>query len=129
MLNRMIIILKNHFFLTFLIFSFPNDKKWQNFGQVKSKMSEPIEVAVKPSTNNYITLEELTDPDNEIIFVQHSEDISSEMIAKELFNPTTEKELLISQIPSQVPIYPVAFGEDSIHTIKAVDRYCVATHK
>ena len=91
-------------------------------------MSEPTQVSVIPE-DQYITLKELCDEDNEIIFVQHSKEIPADQISKELFQPTSKKSLLISSIASQIPVYPVAFDDGKIHIARPVDGYYIATKK
>lgn len=76
-----------------------------------------------------LTAEELCDPDNEIIFVQHGKNIDQEKVTTELqryLNNKHGKTITLTQIDG-APVYPVAFGESDLLINKKFDKYMVAT--
>ncbi|EAX97762.1 hypothetical protein TVAG_080220 [Trichomonas vaginalis G3] len=89
-------------------------------------------INIVPSNNaQFLTAEELNDPNNEIIFVQHSKDVDIEKIQAEL-NRMQEhkrgKEVAVTEIPG-ANCYPLAFDDGTLVLTKKVDHYYVALPK
>jgi len=83
-----------------------------------------------PNNDSFLSINELNDPDNEIIFVQHPRDVPTEKVAqclKKRVHTGTNNGLMFTEI-SDPKIYPVAFGNGDLVVSKKVDRYFVATH-
>ena len=85
-------------------------------------------VQIVPEDAEYLTEEDLLNPDNKIIFVQHSEEITKEKLQENLehlFEKKHGKDLSFKEI-DEPPCYPVAFGDGKIVVTKNFDRYVVA---
>lgn len=98
--------------------------------QKKKKMTQQTKI-VPENEETYLTAEELCDPDNEIIFVQHPKEIETSKIEAELRRMEEHKrgkEIALTEVPG-AKIYPVGFGNEAILVNKQVDKYYVATAK
>lgn len=83
---------------------------------------------IVPEDSEYLTEEDLLNPDNKIIFVQHSEEITKENLQKNLehlFEKKHGKDLSFKEIDNS-PCYPVAFGDGKMVVSKKFDKYVVA---
>ena len=87
--------------------------------------------AVIPTSEVYLTLEELADPDNEIIFVQHPEEIDQKDIEEALKLSLSRKHSKGVKLTAmdENPCYPLGFGDNQMHIIRKFDRYFVALPK
>jgi hypothetical protein len=94
--------------------------------QKQNKMSsiEPI----VPEDSEFLTEEDLLNPDNQIIFVQHSDEIDRERIAQNFeryLEKNRGKDLSFREI-NDSPCYPVAFGDGKMVVARKFDNYFVA---
>ena len=88
-------------------------------------------VPIIPDKEGLLTAEELFDPDNEIIFVQHTDEISTSDIEKGLqkfLEGKRSKTIKMCEIDGN-PCYPVAFGNGELHVGRKFDKYLVAVPK
>ena len=76
------------------------------------------------------TINQLNDPNIELIFVQHGPNISSEK-AKEAYkrfqSNSTIEGLTITHLPGQNPVFPVAFSNGDLVISRKADQYLIAT--
>ncbi|OHT12562.1 hypothetical protein TRFO_03563 [Tritrichomonas foetus] len=89
-----------------------------------------IQLPVVPETEQYLSLEELNDPNIELIFVQHGPQVSTkqaEHAYKNFQKNTTSHKLTITHLAGQNPVYPVAYGDGELHVSRKVDQYLIAT--
>ena len=87
--------------------------------------------AIIPTSEEFLTLEELADPDNEIIFVQHPEELNQKDVEEALnlhLNKKHSKGIRLTSM-DESPCYPLGFGDDQMHIIRKFDKYFVALPK
>lgn len=85
---------------------------------------EPI--AVAPASENYLTLEDLTNPRNELVFVQHSEDISADVVKRAVFDFASGLEVVHMQGQS---VYPLAFSDNGLTVSRKADYVVVCANE
>lgn len=83
-----------------------------------------------PESEQFLSADQLNDPDVKLIFVQHGPKISTnqaiEAYTKSLEKSTTSK-ITITRLPAQTPVYPVSFGDNKLHVSRKVDQFIIAT--
>lgn len=83
-----------------------------------------------PESEKFLSTDVLNDPDIELVFIQHSCDITTEQAkeayAKYLKNSTTSN-IKITPLPTQTPVYPVSFGDGGLQVSKNVDEFIILT--
>lgn len=82
-------------------------------------------VRLEPEGDAFLTIEDLENEANEIIFVQHPPEMSSAE-AKELALGKRRRHGRVSTVPNATAIYPVAFTNDGgLAVSRPVDKYVV----
>ena len=88
-------------------------------------------VQIVPSEEVYLTEEDLSNPDNEIIFVQHPEQMATEQVREALeihLNKKHSKGIKLENMGDS-PCYPFGFGDNEMHITRKFDKYYVAFPK
>ena len=87
--------------------------------------------AVIPTDPEYVTLEDLLNQDNEIIFIQHADTFTKSEIEEAFYlhvHKKHSKKIKLADMGDS-PCYPVGFGNNEMHVIKKFDKYFVAYEK
>lgn len=79
-------------------------------------------VAVAPASENYVTIEDLTNEENELIFVQHPASLSSDVVKKAVFD-FERKGLDVAYVKGQ-SVYPMAFNDNGL-TVSRKAEYVI----
>ena len=82
-----------------------------------------------PTEEPHITLDDIKDEKNELIFVQHSETIPTKMILQALqdkFNNKSNKSVKIEEHEGNSEVYPLGIENGSLFLVRPVDHYFVA---
>lgn len=83
---------------------------------------------VVPASEQFLTVEDLTDEDNEIVFVQHPEGIDVQLLKSAVFNFKERAKVDVVNMRN-TNVYPLAFDGEGLTVSRSVDRYVVVCTK